>query len=146
MKQFLLPIASLLLIGCSDIPEQTITLDAELSAKLSKIQSVHLIPNPKLFTTECRFFDGGRGYYLLSGTSKMSDDFAMWTCASEIRNLVCPDLTVTNTNGPALIKVNEGSMSDYSKEQVLNCAQEAVRYAATGLRPTSDEVSNKASW
>lgn len=51
MKMCLLPIVAVLLVGCTDIPEQTITLDADLSAKLSKVQSVHLIPNPKLFTT-----------------------------------------------------------------------------------------------
>lgn len=146
MKTCLLPIVAVLLVGCTDIPEQTITLDPDLNAKLSRVQSVHLIPNPKLFTTKCRFFDGARGYYVISGQNDLSDDYAMWKCASEIRHLKCPDLTVTNVNGQALIQVGDGSQSDYSKDQVLHCAREAVRYAVTELRPTSDEVANRASW
>lgn len=146
MKQFLSPIAALLLNGCTDIPEQTMTLDADLNEKLNKVQSVHLIPNPKLFTTKCRFFDGTRGYYVVSGQNNLSDDYAMWKCASEIRHLKCPDLKVTSVNGQALIQVGEGSMTDYSKDQVLHCAREAVRHAVTELLPTSDEVANRASW
>lgn len=146
MKKFLLPILASLLVGCTDIPEQTITLDAALNEKLKKVQSVHLIPNPKLFTTKCRFFDGTRGYYVVSGQNKLSDDYAMWKCASEIRHLKCPDLTVTSINGQALIQVGEGSQTDYSKDQVLHCAQEAVRHAVTELRPTSDEVANRDTW
>lgn len=146
MKTCLLPIVAVLLVGCTDIPEQTITLDADLNEKLSKVQSVHLIPNPKLFTTKCRFFDGARGYYVISGQNDLSDDYAMWKCASEIRHLKCPDLTVTSVDGQALIQVSDGSQSDYSKDQVLHCAQEAVRHAVTELRPTSDDVANRASW
>lgn len=152
MKSCLLPIAAALLIGCSytDIPEHSITLDSDLSAKLSSVKSVRIVVNPMMFESDCYadafLLERQRRYYLLSGQNELSDDYAMWKCAPEIENLECPNLTVSSADGQALIRVEKGFKSDFSKEHVVRCATEAVRAAVINLRPTSKEVVNRDSW
>lgn len=150
MKNCLLTITAALLLGCSytDIPESSITLDAELSAKLSSLKSVRIVVNPMMFESECYedVYLLLPRYYLLSGKNDLSDDYAMWKCAPEMESMSCPSLTVSSADGQALIRVEKGFKSDFSKEHVVRCATEAVRLAETDLLPTSKEVVNRDSW
>lgn len=150
MKSCLLPFAAAMLIGCSytDIPETSITLDADLAAKLSSVKSVRIVVNPMMFESDC-YKDSHllrQRYYLLSGNNELSDDYAMWKCAPEMDSLDCPSLTVSSADGQALIRVEKGFKSNFSKDHVVRCATEAVRAAVINLRPTSKEVVNKDSW
>lgn len=150
MKKFLILTIAALLTGCSytDIPEHSITLDSDLSAKLSSVKSVRIVVNPIMFESDC-YADAyllEKRYYLLSGPNELSDDYAMWKCAPEMESLECPNLTVSSANGQALIRVEKGFKSDFSKDHVVRCATEAVRHAVTELRPTSKEVVNRDSW
>lgn len=150
MKSCLLPFAAAMLIGCSytDIPETSITLDADLAAKLSSVKSVRIVVNPMMFESDC-YADSfllEQRYYLLSGKNELSDDYAMWKCAPEMDSLDCPSLTVSSADGQTLIRVEKGFKSNFSKDHVVRCAIAAVRHAVTELRPTSKEVVNRDSW
>ncbi|MAA94919.1 MAG: hypothetical protein CML22_07030 [Rheinheimera sp.] len=148
MKIHFIVLILITLAGCSDIPDQRLALNTELESKLSKLQTVRLVRNPNIFSIECRWFEPGTdiGYYLLSGDGKLTDDYAMWKCANELKYLPCPSMTIESDKSEAIISVNSGDKSQYSKEQVQRCATAAIKHAPTEMTATSDDVANRDSW
>lgn len=149
-KSFYL-ITILLVVSCGDvdIPDTRVKLSGDKLTKLNNLGSVELIRNSQWFSTECKIFEAGKtGYYIISGGDKLSDDYAKWKCATELKLLKCPDFIVNPINDEklALVSVKRGKVTEYSKYDLELCVNYAIEYAPTELRPTSEKVANRDSW
>lgn len=144
--------------GCSEaIPDQKFPLSQKQAEALREAMEVS-IALPSYNDYRCRdedfdwrdpysvASDDWHAYYLTSGNTKMSEEYAKWSCGGELfADLKCPSMTVTEVEGYALV-VSFATTKEYHRKEIENCAITLIDNIPTELRPTSDEVRNRDSY
>lgn len=151
MKNFkkIAPIAlTALLFGCGEIPPVSMQVEQFLHDKVRQLGSVELRKNTDIFAMNYRGNGqpGSNGYYILSGGTKLTDDYAMWDCPSGLLYERCPDLSIMLQNDTVTVTVLNGDKDEFSKGRVEECAVLAIQYAPQKMQPTSEQVANRHSW
>lgn len=150
MKTNYILIATVFLLSAcgSDIPNLEIKLNAQQSKKLKQLKNV-TIERSGIFDLKCSIYNrpGARGYILTSSATKMSDDYARWSCGgNKLAYLNCPYMTIDEKDGKGIVSVHEGDKEDYSKRDVNLCAMALIDNAPVEMRPTSEKVRNDETW
>lgn len=137
-----------LLVGCDEIPPLSLQVAPFLYEKVRAVGSIELLKNTDIFAMSCRGNGqpGSNGYYILSGGTKLTDDYAMWDCPSGLVYERCPDLSITLHKDSVIVTVLKGDKDEFSKGRVEECAVLAIQYAPQKMQPTSEQVANRRSW
>lgn len=151
MKNFkkLVPLTmATLLFGCGEIPPVSLQVEQFLHDKVRQLGSIELRKNMDIFAMNCRGNGqpGSNGYYILSGGTKLTDDYAMWDCPSGLMYERCPDMSIMLQNDTVTVTVLNGDKDEFSKARVEECAVLAIQYAPKKMQATSEQVANRHSW
>lgn len=122
----------------SRAPAVSVELEADLSEKLKKISPIDLVT-----TGAFNALSGDHPCDVIAigeGASK-SDSVAKWVCVNG-----CPEMTITYSDtGGAIVKLHE-SKYENSKDDVISCAEFAIKEIGPVRIPTSYQNKNAISW